>query len=373
MSQVFQIDHYEPPGFPAASLPPVTAQMRSNLLVSSWLKRELPPRDFLLGDLLCTTSRWLIFGETGVGKTLFSLEMGGAIAAGQSFMQWEGRRPARVLYLDGELPAETFKERMQIVATRYGDDIALYGYSRDVLGEDDMPPLNTEGGQAWLLREIDAIRPDIIFFDSIMCLLGGSMSEEESWAPMKMLVRQLSARHIAQIWLHHSGHDATKGFGTKTREWEMDTVVALSKSDKDDDDSSIKLEFRKARLRTPATAAQFAPLTIKRGEDDWSVEAATRTATSNKQGGVSILRGEYLKTYDRLADGVTPSQGFGRTMVRKVRVDAIRDELKRRGFLETNDDGTITATARSHLQRAKTDLLKNHSLIEADKLIWKAE
>jgi hypothetical protein len=30
---------------------------------------------------------------------------------------------------------------------------------------------------------------------------------------------------IAQVWLHDTGHDTTKGFGTKTREWEMDTVI----------------------------------------------------------------------------------------------------------------------------------------------------
>lgn len=373
MRHAIPIDYdYEPPGEALGAIPPITAASRSGLLVSSWLKRELPPRDYLLGDLLCTTSRWLIFGETGVGKTLFSLEMGAAIAAGEAFMKWKGRRKARVMYLDGEMPIETFKERMELIATRYGEDIELYGYNRDDLGDDAMPPLNTEAGQIWLWREIDAIKPDIIFFDSIMCLLGGNMSEEDSWAPVKMLARQITGRRIAQIWLHHTGHDASKGYGTKTREWEMDTVLALSKVDKDDDDSAIKTEFKKNRLKTPANAAQFAPLTIKRGEDDWSVEAATRTATGNKQGGVAILRGEFLKTYDRLADSVTPSPGFGKTKVRKVKVDAIRDELKRRGFLETNEAGMITATSRSHLQRAKTELLKNHTLIEADKFIWKA-
>ena len=55
---------------------------RDDLLVSAWLRRELPPRDYLLGDILCTTSRWLIIGETGVGKTLFGLEIAAAIAAG---------------------------------------------------------------------------------------------------------------------------------------------------------------------------------------------------------------------------------------------------------------------------------------------------
>ena len=81
-----------------------------------------------------------------------------------------------------------------------------------------MPPLNTPEGEKWLWREIDFIKPDLIVFDSIMCLLTGSMSEEESWAPVKALVRKISGRRVAQIWLHHTGHDNSKGFGTKTRE-----------------------------------------------------------------------------------------------------------------------------------------------------------
>ncbi len=41
---------------------------RENFKVSEWLKLDLPPRDYLTGEVMCTTSRWLIFGETGVGK-----------------------------------------------------------------------------------------------------------------------------------------------------------------------------------------------------------------------------------------------------------------------------------------------------------------
>ena len=104
------------------------------LLLSAWLKRELPLRRFLLGNVLCTTSRWIVYGETGVGKTLLAADIAAAIAAGASFLNWQGSgRRARVMYLDGEMPAETFKERMEIIARRYGADIQLYGYNRDVL------------------------------------------------------------------------------------------------------------------------------------------------------------------------------------------------------------------------------------------------
>jgi hypothetical protein len=66
----------------------------------------------------------------------------------------------------------------------------------------------------------------------------GSMSEEESWAPVKNMSRQISARRIAQVWDHHTGHDTTKGFGTKTREWQMDVVIMLSKVDDENDSAT---------------------------------------------------------------------------------------------------------------------------------------
>jgi hypothetical protein len=344
---------------------------RNDLLIKNWLTRELPERDYLLGSTICSTSRWLIFGDTGVGKTLVAMAIAGAIASGQPFLNWGGRHPARVMYLDGELPAETFKERMEMLAKSWGDDIAFFGYSREVLSNDDMPPLNGEAGQKWLMAEIAAVKPDIVFFDSIMCLLVGSMSEEEAWAPMKPMVRALSARRIAQVWLNHTGHDASRSFGTKTREWEMDTVLGLFKVDQDDElDTAIRLEFRKARLRTPATAAQFAPCIVRLVDGEWVHEGAA-PKRSGKQSDAQVIQNAILDAYGRFADGASQSHGFDGKPVRKVSVDKIRDEVKSRGFLDTNERGHITNTARSNFARAKTGLIAAKKLIESEGLIWR--
>ena len=37
---------------------------------------------------------------------------------------------------------------MEFIAKRYGGGLALYGYNRDVLKDDDMPPLNIPEGAA---------------------------------------------------------------------------------------------------------------------------------------------------------------------------------------------------------------------------------
>jgi hypothetical protein len=341
---------------------------RASLLVQSWLNLKLPPRDYLLGDVLCTTSRWLIYGATGVGKTLFSLEMAGAIASGSPFLNWAGRRLSRLMYL--ELPAETFKERMQLVAEQYGAGIQLYGFSRDVLRYNEMPPLNTEEGEGWLENEIRLIQPDVIFFDSIMSLLLGNMSDEESWAPLKPLIRRLSARRIAQVWLHHTGHDTTRSYGTKSREWELDTVLALTPAT--EDGSAVLADFTKARLRTPSNRDQFKACSLTRGPDGWIAEEATisRKATG-KTSEVAHVRKAIVDAYDHLADGIASSAGFNGKPVRKVSAEAIRERVKDRGFLDTGANGALTSTARSTFARAKASLLGEQRLLEDGGLLWR--
>jgi len=272
------------------------------------------------------------------------------------------------MFIDGELPVETFKERMQLVADRYGRDIPFFGYNREDLGFDAMPPLNTPLGQEWLRREIEAIKPDLVIFDSIMCLLVGSMQDEATWAPMKPLVCELSARKIAQVWFNHA-NDLGKSFGDKTREWEMDTVAKLSKIE--DDETAIRLDFLKARLRTPKTAGQFVPLII-RPSDDWKFEIAKAAKSSKSGGEVADIVAEFPSVYDFLADGAPKTLGLdARSTVLKVSTSAIRDELLNRGFLETDENDAITPVSRGHFFRAKKALVKRGIFVERKKQIWR--
>src|SRR5438105_12789050 len=106
------------------------------------------------------------------------------------------------------------------------------------------------------------------------------MSEEATWMPMRLFVRWLSAHRIAEVWLHHA-NDFGKSFGDKTREWEMEAVIKLSKVE--GDETAILFEFIKKRLCSPANAAQFAPMIIRPG-NDWKFETA-KSASGAKSGG----------------------------------------------------------------------------------------
>ena len=350
---------------------------RTALHIAAILDRDIPPRDFLLGQVICTTSRWLVSGETGVGKTLFALELAAAVASGADFLGWQGRRRARVLYLDGELPAETVKERLQLIERRYGREIELFVYSRDLLRDDDMPALNTQAGGAWLLREIEAQKPDLIVLDSIMCLTVGKLTDEESWTPVKELVRQISSRRVAQIWLHHTGHDAARSYGTKTREWEMDTTVMLSRiTDEEsggESGAAFQLEFHKKRLCTPHNFEQFKPKTIRRDEEGFTFQEGVAAKAAQKGGRTTILVKAFLDAFGRLIDGAPQSIGFDGKPVRKVKVDGIREDMKRRGHLEVDEKGHVVGRDREAFRAAKAMLIAPGSgkFVEEDGLIWR--
>src|SRR6185437_10608010 len=67
------------------------------LTVNEWLECDLQPLDRLLGDLLSTTSRVMIVGPTGLGKTMFGLAISFRIPQGKDFMHWKSHRAGRVL------------------------------------------------------------------------------------------------------------------------------------------------------------------------------------------------------------------------------------------------------------------------------------
>jgi hypothetical protein len=262
------------------------------LTLAHWLERDVPPADFLLGELISTTSRVMLYAPTGIGKTNFAIAMAVEIADGCEFLHWRGRRKARVLYIDGEMSARLMKQRLVEAVRRRGNaPTNLFIVNR--IDFPDLAPLNTETGQLYIDKVIELLGGVVfVFFDNIQSLLLGDMKEEDGWSGVLPWVRDLTQRNIGQFWIHHTGHDEEKSYGTKTREWQLDTVIKLKPVELGDADIAFTLSFPKARERTPDNRADFEEAVITLANDQWN---------SQSGGGDRTGRGRVKKTLEDLA------------------------------------------------------------------------
>jgi AAA domain len=304
----------------------------------------------------------LLSASTGIGKTNAAIALGMRVSHGVGFLHWQQRRPARVLYVDGEMSRRLLKERLACEEGRLGSrPPGFLALSREDL--ENFQPLNTPKGQAWLLALIKKIgKLDLIIFDNVMSLLIGSMIEEESWAQAMPLVRILTQRNIGQLWVHHTGHDETRAYGTKTREWQLDTVIHLDAVEKDETDVSFMLSFKKARERTPATRYDFDDVHISLINDEWQHEASERVS-------VRPASPTALKFLDALTNVLTSDQAMPISGNRKA---AKRDHwLKECAHLGLVDIDSKAHSARTLLSKYRRELVTANRVACGGDLTWR--
>jgi hypothetical protein len=207
---------------------------------------------------------------------MLGVALGFAVASGTGFLHWDGKRAAKALYVDGEMPMRLLQTRLQEEAKRCGCAPAtLIPISMEEEIAYGATPLNLQEkgkvvGTKWLDKIIAEEKPDFIFFDNIQSLLIGDMKTEESWALLQSWRQNLTKLGIGQVWFHHTGHDESKSYGSKTKEWAMDTHILMKKIDAGENVLSFGLIFDKKRLATPENSESFADVTVTLKEGKWS-------------------------------------------------------------------------------------------------------
>jgi hypothetical protein len=339
---------------------------------AAWLQREIPPPDFILGEVFSTETRCLLFAPTGIGKTLIMIALGMAVAAGERFLHWPGTgKPRRMLFIDGEMSKRLLRDRLRDEATRRENRMpaTFFALSHDDIAE--FAPLNSPEGQRQIEHEIEELGGvDLIIFDNVMSLISGDQKDEEGWRQVMPWVRRLTGRKIAQVWVHHTGHDETRGYGTKTREWQMDTVIHLDEVKRPDTDVSFLLTFRKARERKPENRAAFADCKIALVKDQWTSDQATAGA----KGKVSPLG---KKFFDALVNATISSDAKKMFNCPTATIEEWRVECVKLGLLDKDKPKSASALFSKHKRetdcRQQGGLQRNDSLDAAElKVVWLA-
>jgi hypothetical protein len=271
-----------------------------------------------------------------------------AAADGRCLLHWRGGGvPRRVLYVDGEMSRRLAKRRLTDATRRHGGMPATFSY----LNREDFPdiePLNTEAGQRFIDQTISNLGGvDFVVFDNIQALLTHDDSfGAESWEQALPWVRDLTRRCIGQTWAHHTGQDETRGYGSKTREWQLDTVALMEQIERPGADIAFSLKFTKARERAPENRADFDAAAITLANDEWS---------SERGGGVSGKLPARERVLELLADEIVRNGTIPPATARiPPNVPCITEDVWRaRCAAGCISEGDEEATARAFRRSAK--------------------
>jgi hypothetical protein len=208
---------------------PETRRARlSSIEVHDFLSLAIPPRTFLLEPTIPEQGLVMIYGPRGLGKTMLSVGIAVAVAAGGMFLKWSAPTPAGVLLIDGEMPAGAMQKRLAdaIEASEREPQAPLRIISPDLNWDAGMPDLSTLDGQ----RAVDALITDdtrLLIVDNLSSLLRtGVENDAESWLPLQTWALRHRASGRSVLFIHHAGKGGAQR-GTSRREDVLDTVIAL--------------------------------------------------------------------------------------------------------------------------------------------------
>ncbi len=244
-----------------AILAPDMAGQRCLTAVSAkeLLSLELKPREMLLEPILPVQGLAMLYAYRGIGKTFLALGMATAIAGGTEFLRWSAPKARNVLYVDGELPAVTIRDRTAMIVAGLEQEPAedaLRIITPD-LQRGPMPDLATQKGQEFLEPHLDGVSLLILDNLSALCRYGVE-NEGESWIPVQEWALSLRRRGISVLFIHHAGKNRSQR-GTSRREDLLDTVITL-KNPKDyeaSDGLRCEVHFEKTRAMLGQSAKPF--------------------------------------------------------------------------------------------------------------------
>jgi hypothetical protein len=236
------------------------------------MRAKFPAREPLLyyGDVVGLRAGYIAQASapTGVGKTWFLLSLAIAAAVGNvRVMGWISTRPIRVLYIDGEMPAEALRGRIRTVCGMLGVDVGMLS-NLTLLASDwqdeFIPRLDTPEGQEAVEDYVTAA--DLVIIDNRSCLFDAEgESKTEAWAPAQEWLLSLRRRGKAVFLAHHAGRNGQPR-GMSKPEDAMDVHLLLERPEGAQGGATFTTTWKKCRALERLPEPQTWSLTA----DGWS-------------------------------------------------------------------------------------------------------
>ena len=206
---------------------------------------DIPPRKAIIDPLIMEGSSMEINGASGIGKTWFTLEMLCSICTGEKFLgKYEVANPRPVYYIDGEMPLESIRDRMNMIMARY-----IYKYkvseipfhiSNPLLFKNNfIPKINdTKITQPIFKDEVKRFsdiyqKPLFICFDNLSCLTDYKENDNDDWTSMLDMYTELKHEGHSICHVHHVGKGGHQR-GASRKHDALDTVIHLKRPEEYD-------------------------------------------------------------------------------------------------------------------------------------------
>ncbi|HKD17257.1 MAG TPA: AAA family ATPase [Thermoanaerobaculia bacterium] len=214
--------------------------------------KKFDAREYIQEPYYLEKNIGMFHGWRGTGKTAVAVGVSLATSTGGQFLRWRSPKARRVLYIDGELPAETLQKRIVDVARAsklaYTDNLRIL--TPDLQPEGlRIPNLADPAGQQIIDEIIERENPEVVVFDNLSTLCrSGEENDAAPWQVMQDWLVSLRSRRRSPLLIHHDGKGGDQR-GTSKREDVLDFSIQLKRpaNYQEEEGARFEVHFRKAR------------------------------------------------------------------------------------------------------------------------------
>ena len=233
-SQQLQNDYPQPTEPPTPKPEPETLESLISKSVCAGTQLEqldIPRRLPVIGDWFKEGDLGFIFAHRGIGKTWMSLGISVAIATTDGeFGPWKSLVTWPVLYVDGEMPVESIRDRIKGLSGNYPENLKVLNH--EVLFHKGQKVLNLADieTQSVITSYCESNGVKLVVIDNLSCLFSGvAENKADAWEGVRDWFLNLRRRRIAAIVVHHTGRNKEFMRGTSRREDAAFWVMRLDK------------------------------------------------------------------------------------------------------------------------------------------------
>lgn len=199
--------------------------------LATLLKKSFPPLDWIWEGFVAKGDFVLLAGEPKIGKSLVTFLMTILLSRGQNFAGLVAPMHRKILYIDAEMSAQTYQERLKRFDDQEHAGNSCF-YYENCIDSEGFFQLTDPDHQNHLLTQMEIMGVEVLILDNLFSLaqIEDYNKPNEYLEKLKPFVFACRQRRITCILIDHLNKEG-KVFGSQGKVINVDLVLTLIKSD----------------------------------------------------------------------------------------------------------------------------------------------